>query len=81
MTLEMEGDVTPVVTSEKSVVPTPVTLSLKVTVKLTLVALVGLAPAKLIEDTVGATVSLVKVLPVPGACTLPTLSVARERTV
>ena len=43
----------------KSPVSTPLTLSLKVTVNRTLVALVGLPPALTIEETVGAVLSRV----------------------
>src|SRR5437870_4682646 len=60
----MEAPVTlPVVASAKSLASTPVTLSLNVTVKLTLVAFVGLAAAAalLMEATVGAVTSHVTV--------------------
>ena len=57
LTLVMEALVTPVVASEKSPVPTPVTLSLNVTVHETLVAFVGLDVTRLIDKTVGAVLS------------------------
>ena len=57
-TLEIDAPVT-VGESEKSAASTPVTDSLKVTVQLTLAALVGVAPARLIEVTVGAVLSTV----------------------
>src|SRR5437667_10088227 len=53
----MDAPITPVVVSAKSLESTPVTLLLKVTVKLTLAAFVGLALARVIDDTVGATPS------------------------
>ena len=49
-------------TSAKSLLSTPVTLSLKVTVKCTVEAVVGSASALTIEVTVGAATSLVAVL-------------------
>src|SRR5262249_49155454 len=50
---------TPLVSREKSLESTPVTLSLNVTVKATLVALVGLASARLSDCTTGVVVSWV----------------------
>jgi hypothetical protein len=48
----------PAPASAKSVESTPVTLSLKVTVHWTLAAFVGVVPARLIVETVGAVVSM-----------------------
>jgi hypothetical protein len=45
--------------SENDAAVTPLTLSLKVTVKLTLAALVGLAFARTTDETVGAVLSTV----------------------
>src|SRR5215218_2702723 len=55
----MLGPVSPVLARTKSVLSTPVTLSLKVTVHCTLVAFVGDAPTRLIDTTVGAALSIV----------------------
>ena len=49
----------PVPESEKFDIATPVTLSSNVTVQLTLVALVGVGSARVIETTVGAVLSIV----------------------
>ena len=65
MTPVIDGPVRPPFTSTKSVVPTPVTDSLNVTVQaLTLKALVGLEPARSIETTLGAIASLTVVVTV-----------------
>ena len=48
----------PVFVRLKLLVVTPATDSLNVTVKSTLEAFVGLVPARLIEDTVGAAASI-----------------------
>ena len=58
LTLLIEAEETPVVTSVKSPVVTPVTLSLNVTVKCTLLAFVRLASARLMDETVGAVLSM-----------------------
>jgi len=50
----METPLTPVVVREKSPASTPLTLSLKVTVKSTLLSAVGLGSARLMEETLGA---------------------------
>ena len=63
----IEVPVTPAGASAKSVASTPVTDSLKVTVKCTLAAAVGSASARLMETTVGAVLSIVKTAPVNGA--------------
>ena len=55
----------------KSPKPTPVTLSLKVTVQLTVVALVGLDATRLTEDTVGAVVSTTMFLFPPSELAAP----------
>jgi len=55
----IEAPVTPLVTSAKSPVSTPVTVSLKVTVNCTLPRFEGVAVARLIEETVGAVLSIV----------------------
>ena len=55
----MLAPLTPAVARLKSAVPTPVTLSLKVTVQVTLAALVGSEPARLMEETVGTVLSTV----------------------
>jgi hypothetical protein len=47
------------VVSEKSAALTPVTDSLNVTVKFTVAALVGSASARMIDETVGAVLSIV----------------------
>src|SRR5207302_7569281 len=53
VTLVSEAPATPLVVRVKSVRSTPVTLSLKVTVKSTLAALVGLPAARTIDCTTG----------------------------
>ena len=75
----MEGLVSPVFANAKSVESTPVTDSENVTVQCTEEALVGLESDRLIEDTVGAVLSMVKELPMPGVSWLVAPSVARER--
>jgi hypothetical protein len=57
VTLVIEAPDGPVAESAKSVVSTPVTFSLKVTVHCTLPAFEGVAPTRLIEEAVGGTVS------------------------
>ena len=59
VTLAIEAPLTPLVTSAKSVLSTPLTLSLNVTVKFTLLAFVGLALARLMDKTVAAVLSIV----------------------
>ena len=59
LTLLIEAEETPVVASVKSPVVTPVTLSLKVTVNCTLLAFVGLALTRLMDETAGAVLSMV----------------------
>jgi len=54
-----EAPVTPVVSMAKDAITTPVTASLKVTVKSTEAALVGLAPTRVMLLTVGAALSTV----------------------
>ena len=57
VTAVIAPDAEPVAVSEKSLMPTPVTLSEKVTVYCTLVALEGEALTRLMELTVGGVVS------------------------
>src|SRR4051794_12667226 len=57
-----DAPLTPETAGLKSLESTPVTLSLNVTVNWTLAALVGLAPTRLIDSTVGATASHATVL-------------------
>src|SRR5438132_1007357 len=61
----MDGPLRPVLTSEKSVESTPLTLSLNVMVQLRLEALEGDDETRLIDETVGAVVSSVKFQVVP----------------
>src|SRR3954470_12546698 len=67
----MLGPVSPPLTSAKSVVSTPVTVLLKVTVQLTLAAFVGLAAALTIDSTVGAALSKIVPTPWPSAIVMP----------
>src|SRR6266566_2089234 len=55
LTPVIDGPETPVVASAKSDAPTPNTFWLKVTVKSTLPAFVGVAPARTIDETAGVT--------------------------
>ena len=64
LTPVMVAPVAPAPTSEKSVEPTPVTLSLKTAVQWTMPALVGVASTLTIELAVGAVLSTVYVWPV-----------------
>src|SRR5438093_1237345 len=57
VTLVMEAPVTPVAARLKSVESTPVTFWENVTVQETLAALVGLAPARLMDETMGGPVT------------------------
>ena len=57
VTLVFEAPITPVVGTLKSDKSTPATFSLKVTANWTLLAFEGVAPARLIDKTVGGVVS------------------------
>src|SRR5437588_6361756 len=80
---EIEGAVPPrlLVVREKFPVPTLLTGLENVTVQCRGPAFVGLASARLMEDTVGAVLSMMKVLPEPGVSTFEALSVALDFTV
>src|SRR5437870_10448563 len=60
----IDAEPAPLPDNEKFDVPTPVTVSLNVTVQLTVAALVGLGSARVIETTVGAVLSIVYACPV-----------------
>src|SRR5436853_3932476 len=75
LTFVIDAPVTPRVGSVKSVASTPETTSLKLTVKSTLVALVGFAPARTTLTTVGLVRSNVYTSPVkPPLSVLPAAS-------
>ena len=62
-TAPTEEPTSPVAVRPKSAALTPVTISLKVTVKSTFVAAVGLAPARFEDTTAGAVLSIVCICP------------------